>query len=264
MPTPPPVIFDRVARRLRRDNVALRGQSPLEAGVADELLERVDAVTRPFESALVINTGARALATALGKRGIAVTETDHGVIFAVAASGVFTDEDRLSVEQGQFDLVVMPSGLDTVDDVPGALIAARRALRPGGLFLACLIGSPSLPVLREVASSIDAAEGRAVARVHPQIDVRGAGDLLVRAGFALPVADAETLRLSYSSLDKLTGDVRAAGLTNVLVERHAISKGWLAAARAAFDQAADGSGRVTETVTLLVLTGWAPEAKVQS
>jgi NADH dehydrogenase [ubiquinone] 1 alpha subcomplex assembly factor 5 len=263
MKPPPPLIFDRIARRLRRDRVALAGPSPLESGVADELLERLDAVMRPFESALVINTGARHLATALKERGITVTETDHGVVFAVAAAGIFADEDRLNVEQGEFDLVVFPSGLDTVDDVPGALIAARRALRPGGLFLACLIGSPSLPVLREVASSIDAAQGRAVARVHPQIDVRGAGDLLVRAGFALPVADAETLRLSYSSLDKLAEDVRAAGLTNVLVERYAMSKGWLAAARAAFEQAADGSGRVTETVTLLVLTGWASEAKPQ-
>ena len=228
------------------------------------MLDRLDAVTRSFETVLVINTGLRTLATALKRRGMAVTETDHGIVFAAAASGIFCDEDRLSVDQDQFDLVVMPSGLDTVDDVPGALIAARRALRPGGLFLACLIGSPSLPVLRDVMGAVDAAQGRAVARVHPQIDVRGAGDLLVRAGFALPVADAETLRLSYASLDRLVEDVRAAGLTNVLMERYAISSAWLAAGRTAFIEAAGNDGRVTETVTLLVLTGWVSEAKAQS
>ncbi|UVO53461.1 class I SAM-dependent methyltransferase [Sphingomonas sp. SUN039] len=261
MTSPPPVIFDRVARRLRRDRVACSEPSPLEAGIARELLERLDAVTRPFATALVINTGPRIVATALRERGIAVTETDHGVVYAAAASGNFCDEDRLDVASGLYDLVVMPSGLDTVDDVPGALIAARRALRDDGLFLACLIGSPSLPVLRDVASAVDAAQGRAVARLHPQIDVRAAGDLLVRAGFALPVADAETLRLSYPSFDRLVGDIRAAGLGNVLAERRGVSPGWLAAARAAFERSGGADGRAIETVTLLILTGWAAAAK---
>jgi SAM-dependent methyltransferase len=261
MTSPPPLIFDRFARRLRRDRLACGGPSPLEAGVAEELLARLDAVTRPFASALVINTGTRVLATALRQRGIAVTETDHGIVFAGAASGLFCDEDRLDVSPQRFDLVVMASGLDTIDDVPGALIAARRTLADGGLFLACLVGSPSLPELRNVVSSVDASEGRAVARLHPQIDVRAAGDLLVRAGFALPVADAETLRLSYATFDRLVADVRAAGLGNVLAERHGLTRGWLVAARAMLDAAKGSDGRVTETVTMVVLTGWTPEAK---
>ena len=261
MTAPLPVIFDRAARRLRRDRMARGVASPLEQGIADEVIERLDAVTRGFASALVINTGCGTLASALRARGIDVTETDYGAVFAERASGLRCDEDRLTAPPQSFDLVVMPSGLDTVDDVPGALIAARRALRDGGLFLGCLIGAPTLPVLRDALRAADTDESRAVARLHPQIDVRGAGDLLVRSGFALPVADAETLRLSYRSLDKLFADIRSTGLGNVLNQRERASRRWLASARAAFARTAGADGTTIETVTLLILTGWAPETR---
>jgi len=259
MMSPPPLIFDRTARRLRRDRMAKNGLSPLEAGIASELLERLDLVTRSFDHALVINTGGRLLADGLKKRGVTVDETDHGPVFADAAQGVCCDEDRVHVTPGTYDLVIMPSGLDTVDDVPGALIAARTGLKPGGLFLACLIGSPSLPVLRGVASDVDAAEGRAVARFHPQIDVRAAGDLLARTGFALPVADNEVLSLSYPSFDRLFGDLRGSGLTSLLAERHPVTRHWLNAVITRFAGLSGEDGRIHETVTLLILTGWAPE-----
>ncbi len=253
----PPVIFDRAARRLRRDRVAHGLGSPLEQGVADELGERLAAVQREFATALVINTGAGHMTSVLRGRGIAVTETDYGPRYAARSSAMLSDEDRLDVRPQGFDLVVMPSGLDTIDDVPGALIAARRALHTGGLFLGSLIGAPSLPVLREIVTAADASFGRAAARFHPQIDVRAAGDLLVRAGFARPVADAETLQLSYASFDRLVGDVRAAGLGNVLAERYGVGRGWRDAVQTAFGLTAGEAGRVTETVTVLMLTGWA-------
>lgn len=255
----PPQIFDRAARRMRRDRVAGGSGSPLEQGVADELAQRLDAVKRPFNDALVINTGGGRMATALRSRGIAVRETDHGPRFATQTGVILCDEDRLAVPPDSFDLVVMPCGLDTVDDVPGALIAARRALRPGGLFLACLIGAPTLPVLRDVLQAADATQSKAIARIHPQIDVRSAGDLLVRSGFGLPVADTETLRLSYRAVERLIDDIRAAGLTNVLTQRAALSRAGHAALRAHFGTLTDGAGAVVETVTLIVLTGWSPD-----
>lgn len=253
------MIFDRDARRHRRDRLARGANSSLEQEVADELGERLGAVKRPFSTALVINSGDGHMASVLRGRGIAVTETDHGRRFAARAGAILCDEDRLDVPSASFDLVVMPCGLDTVDDVPGALIAARRALREGGLFFACLIGAPSLPVLREAVAAADASEDRGIARVHPQIDVRAAGDLLVRAGFKLPVADAETLKLSYPSLDRLIQDVRHSGLTNVLADRRGVSRHWRNTARAAFQAKANAKGQIIETVTLLVLTGWSAE-----
>ncbi len=244
--------------------MARRGTSPLEAGIAKELLERLDLVTRSFARALVINTGTRRLAAGLRERGMAVDETDHGTLYADAAQGMRCDEDRLRITPERYDVVIMPSGLDTIDDVPGALIAARMALRPGGLFLGCLVGAPGLPTLRNVTMSVDAAKGQAVARFHPQIDVRAAGDLLARAGFALPVADTETLSLSYSSLGKLLRDLRDAGLTSLLAERHALTRQWLSAANELFSELSNDQGRVQETATLLFLTGWAPEQPVKT
>lgn len=256
----PPAIFSREARRLRRDRVARQGSADYEGFVAELIDDRLAAVTRSFDRALVVNAGRETLAAALRSRGCHVDTTDHGRVFAKAQGGLHCDEDRIEVVPATYDLVVAPTGLDTVDDLPGALIAARRALRTDGLFLACLPAAPSLPTLRRIAALADQMTGIAAARIHPQIDVRAGGDLLVRAGFALPVADIETLTLRYSSFDRLVEDLRGAGTTNVLSRRSAVTERWRGAARTAFGDLADSDGRTEETVTLMVLTGWVPSA----
>lgn len=258
--TAPPAIFSREARRLRRDRVAHQGTPDYEAFVAELIDDRVAAVTRTFGRALLVNAGRGILAATLRARGCRVDTTDHGDVFAKSQGGVRCDEDRLEVEPATYDLVVAPSGLDTVDDLPGALIAARRALRPDGLFLACLPAAPSLVTLRQVLALADDSTGIAAARIHPQVDVRSGGDLLLRAGFELPVADLETQMLRYSSFDRLVEDLRGAGATNVLSARSAVTRRWQEAARAAFRDLADPDGRTPITVTLMVLTGWAPSA----
>lgn len=249
-------IFDRQARRLRRDRQARAGVSPVEAHVAELLGERLDAVNRRFERALVINAGSGATSAMLAARGIAVTATDVGARFATARNGLQYDEDALDVPAAGFDLVVTPAWLDTVDDLPGALIQARRALVPDGLFLACLPVAPSLVALRRAVAVADGEQ--AVARLHPQIDLRAAGDLLVRAGFALPVADGETIKLAYRAFGTLIDDLRAAGATNVLAKRRAVDRGWLIRAARAFAEQGDADGRTLETITLATLTGWSP------
>lgn len=62
----------------------------------------------------------------------------------------------------------------------------------------------------------EAEQDRPVARLHPQIDVRSAGDLLLRAGFALPVADKESLTVRYGGLGRLIDDLRGMAAANVL------------------------------------------------
>lgn len=254
----PPQIFDRTARALRRDRLARGAVSPLELPIAEALIERLDDVQRDFGEALVINTGAGTLAAMLRARGLMVVETDHGAHFAVSAGATHADEDRLALGDGRFDVVFAPCGFDTIDDLPGAMIAARRMLRADGLFLAAMIGSPSLPVLRSAIASADAAMGVAVARLHPQIDVRSAGDLLVRAGFGLPVADVEAVRLRYAGVDRLFADIRATGASNVLRQRTSISHSWRAAVAGNFAAAADADGKTSESLTMVVMTGWAP------
>ena len=258
--TAPPEIFSAMARRVRRDRAARSASSELEAHVVEVLVDRVAMIRRDFARALVVNTGHGVLASTLRARGMAVSETDYGARFAASAGAVLCDEDAVELQGQVFDLVVVPTGLDTVNDLPGALIAARRSLAPDGLFLATFWGSPGLLALRTALTAADTEANRTISRLHPQIDVRAAGDLLRRTGYALPVADVETVRLSYASLDKLCLDLRAVGGSNVLTHRYVISRASLARAGKAFTDLSRSDGRTVETASLIVMTGWAPSA----
>lgn len=254
--------FDRRLRRLRRDRAAARFAAAdyLHRLVAEDMIERLDLVRRGFARALDLGCAGGLLGAQLRARGIAVTAADSGFGFARAAGGVQCDEDRLPFADGSFDLVVSVGALDGVNDLPGALVLIRRALRPDGLFLGAFAGAGTLPRLRAAMLAGDAAEGGAAPRIHPQIDVRAAGDLLGRAGFALPVVDSQGIDVRFGSLAGLVADLRAMGGTNVLAtrSRRPLGRRGLAAAAAAFAGQADADGRTTERFEILHLLGWAP------
>lgn len=219
----------------------------------DILEDRLAAVKRDFHDVLDLGCFDGGWTPPPGAR---VARLDPGHRFAQAAGGVQGDEDRLPFADASFDLVVSAGVLDQVEDVPGALILARRALRPDGLFLAAFLGAGSLPRLR---AALRVAEGdRPAARLHPQIDVRAAGDLLVRAGFALPVADTEALTVRYPHLFRLAEDLRGMAASNLLASQAPLSRTTLTAAAQAFAAGADPDGRVAERFAIVTLTGWAP------
>jgi SAM-dependent methyltransferase len=252
-----PTIFDRAARRRRRDRAApgYAAHDFLRTAMLDGIADRLATVTRGFTDFLDLGSFNGGFVAPPGAR---VARLDAGYRFARAGGGVQGDEDRLPFADGAFDAVVSAGVLDQVDDLPGALTLARRVMRPDGLFLAALVGAGSFPQLRAALRAADA--DRPVARLHPQIDVRSAGDLLVRAGFALPVADIETLEIGYPDLFRLLGDLRGGAMSNVLAERHPLTRGGLARAAEAFAAAAGPDGRTRERVEILYLTGWAPDA----
>jgi len=256
--TAPPEIFDRRRRRLRRDRAAatFSAHDFLHARMIDEVLDRLDTVQRRFERALDLGCLDGKLGTALRARGMAVVSADPGYRFAHTAGGVHCDEDRLPFADGSFDLVVACGGLDQVNDLPGALALIRRILKPDGLFLGAFLGAGSLARLRAVLLG---SEKRAVARLHPQIDVRSAGDLLARAGFALPVADADRVTVRYASLFRLLEDLRGAGAASLLTgPTLPLTRTTLAAAAERFAADADTDGRTAETIEIVQLLGWAP------
>lgn len=265
MTTPPDQmeIFDRRLRRRRRDRafVAYADHAFLRDHIIESLLDRLDTVTRPFTRALDLGCADGGLTGALRARGLDVVAADAGLRFADAAGGVQCDEDRLPFADASFDLVMSAGVLDQVNDLPGALALIRRILKPDGLFLAGFVGGGSLPVLRASLIAGDMAAGGAVgARIHPQVDLRGAADLLSRAGFALPVADGEPLDVRYGDALRLMADLRGMGVGNLLRGQGIapFSRTALGGALAAFAGHAGGDGRVTERFELLYLTGWAP------
>ena len=258
------MLFDSALRRVRRDRAARLGRAgdnPLLQRITEDLLDRLSMVSRTFERALDLGCGQGLLTRALRDTGIEVTSFDVSTGFAAKAGGISGEEDALPFAPSSFDLVVSAGVLDSVNDLPGTLVQVRRALRPAGLFLAAFVGAGSLPRLKRAMQAADEAQGRpASAHVHPQIDVRAAGDLLSRAGFALPVADVETLNVRYTGLPQLVGDLRELAWTNILAARSRRPLGRLgyAAAQAAFADGADPDGRVTERFEIIHVSGWAP------
>lgn len=253
-------IFDRAARRYRRDRAAPGYQEHdfLRRHMLDGIEERLDTVTRAFTDVLDIGS----FAGDFTLPGARIARLDPGMRFAACAGGVpggvQGDEDRLPFADGAFDLVVSAGLLDQTNDLPGALTLIRRTLRPDGLFMAAFLGAGSLAALRAALRTAEA--DRPVARLHPQIDLRSAGDLLTRAGFALPVADSETLAVRYAGLGRLLDDLRGMAANNMLVQRTGLTRVTLAAAAEAFAALADADGRTTERFEIVYLTGWAPDA----
>lgn len=248
-----PEIFDRALRRKRRDRAAARYRdfAFLRDHMLEGIAERLSAVKRAFRDVLDLGSfdGGFALP------GATITRVDAGAAFARAANGIHADEDLPRFPDASFDLIVSAGVLDQVNDVPGALALARRALRPDGLFLGAFAGAGSLAALK---ASFLAAEP--AARFHPQIDVRAAGDLLSRAGFTLPVADVETLTVRYASMFGLLRDLRGMAATSLLASPAPLTRTTLAAAARNFADRADPDGRTPERFEIVYLTGWAPDA----
>jgi SAM-dependent methyltransferase len=267
----PPRLFDRDLHRKRLDRAA---PAYAEAGflkrrAAVDLVERLEAIVRNFP--LAVDLGARdgAFAKALAKSSAReqvglVVETDLSdeMLLGRRSPRVQMDEERVAFAERSIDLVVSSLALHWVNDLPGCLIQIRQMLRPGGLFMAALLGGETLGELRTVLMQAEAeATGGASARVSPAVDAREALGLLQRAGFQYPVTDVDRVGVRYAHPLKLLGELRAMGETSAFADRDGpgLTRGTLARACELYaDQFADPDGRITATFDIVTLTGWAP------
>ncbi len=220
------------------------------------LLDRLDDTTRRFQSALVLGAGSGA-ATALQARGIGhVASAD---LVPGLGPNLVIGTEAVPFAAAGFDLILAPWHLHWVNDLPGLLLQLRKALRPDGLLLANL---PALGTLAELRDALISAEaeltGRAAPRVSPFADLRDGAALLQRAGFALPVADADRLTLSYREPLALLIDLRNAGETNCALARTRQPLRRTVLTDALTRLPRDADGRVAVSVVAMTLTGWAP------
>lgn len=243
-------------RALRRDRAARTGPELFlyERAFAD-CLERIAILNRRFGQALLMGCPDPSWPARLSGVAAQVEVRDPGPLFSQAASGATIIEDAWEPEPASFDLVLALGTLDTVDNLPLALRIIRFAMKSEGLLIGAVAGGNSLPRLRSAMRAADALNGGGFAHVHPRIEPAALAPLLESAGFAKPVVDVDRVRLSYASLGKLVGDLRAMGTTNVLHSRAPpLSRAGAGAAAKAFAAGADG--RTIEIVELLHFAAW--------
>ena len=253
-------VVDRKRRALRN---RVDGADFLMRDAAQELADRLSAVERRFPRAAVLLTPTGLAADALratGKVDEVVEVAAHRDL--LAGPGAIAEGDRLPLEPSSLDLAVSLLSMQELNDIPGFLIQVLRALKPDGLFIGAMAGAGTLAELRDALLAAETQlVGGASPRVLPLADVRDAGALLQRAGFALPVADHDDLTVRYATMFDLMRDLRAMGVTNVLAGRSRRP-----ATRALFTHAAqiyagrhsDADGRIRATFSLVWMSGWAP------
>lgn len=266
----PPRLFDRALhrQRLARAAAGFAGADYLKRRVAEDLAQRLAGINRRFPVAVELGARTGVFARLLAGRPEAqkidfLIQADLSAAMLARASGqrLVADETRLPFGPASIDLIVSALALHWVDDLVGALVQIRLALKPDGLFIGALVGGSSLAELRACLMEAEAdLAGGAGPRVSPFLDAFDGAALLQRAGFALPVADVDRIKVRHDHLLGLIGDLRAMGETNVLFDRPRTPLTRAVVARAAelYAERFGEGGRIVATFEIITLTGWGP------
>ena len=244
-------------RALRRDRAVRSGPELFlhERAFAD-CLDRIALLRSRFARALLIGCQDPQWPERLGELVDGVDVREPGSRSAAEAGGETIVEDYWESAAGACDLVLAVGTLDTVNDLPLALRLIRHATSADALLIGAMSGGDTLPQLRAAMRAADAVAGAAAPHVHPRIEASALAPLLADAGFANPVVDIDRVPVSYRSFERLVGDLRAMGGTNVLLDRpRFIGKAGRQAAARAFADAGDGS-RTVETFEIIHFAAW--------
>lgn len=267
-------VFDRRLVRAHRDRAAagFEAHDFLFREIAERVIERLDEIKRHFPLALDLGCRTGIVRSLLDRRGGIETliECDLSEAMVNRAAGpcrLVADEERLPVRDGSLDLVVAVLSLHWVNDLPGALIQIRRALKPDGLFLGALLGGDTLHELRAawVHAELERTGG-ASPRISPVAAVEDMGGLMQRAGFALPVIDTDHITVTYADPITLMHELRGMGETNAGRARRSsfTARATLVAAADAYRRLFSNSeGRLSATFQTIYLTGWSPHPSQQ-
>ncbi len=262
-------VFDRTLVRAHRDRAApgFSDHDFLVAEVADRLTDRLADINRTFSTVLDLGCHTGQLGRALQHRTdiktLVQTDLSTGMLGTATGLRVAADEEALPFADQTFDLIASVLSLHWVNDLPGTLAQINRCLKPDGVFLGAFLGGNTLQELRAAFLEGELEiKGGAGSHISPFAEVRDAGGLLQRAGFALPVADVETLTVTYPNPFALMTELRGMGETNALADGQPapLSRATLSATAAAYARSyGDTDGRVPATFDILYMTGWRPD-----
>jgi len=255
------------AIRARSERIAPSDADFLLRRVSSDIVERLSVINRTFDTAIDLYTPSHCLAEMINEakslQSIVPNELRSQVkITADKSKGI----DDLGLAPNSIDLAVSGFGLHWCNDIPGILAQIQRALRPDGLLMAVLPASGTLQELRESLMEAEMGiTGGASLRVDPFIEIKQAGDLLMRAGFTLPVTDLDEVVVRYGSFSSLIEDLRAMGVTSSLRENRGIApRDLFARARDIYhERYADDDGRIRATFRMIHMSGWSPHSSQQ-
>ncbi|ESW20614.1 hypothetical protein PHAVU_005G001600 [Phaseolus vulgaris] len=280
-------IFDRQRKRAQRDRAAWfsPAQDPLLHSVSQNLVDRLQDCKKTFPTALCLGGSLQPIVSSLstppvngGVEKLIVMDASYDMVQAcrntrrassdnaVKTEFLVADEEFLPIKESSVDLVVSCLGLHWTNDLPGAMIQSRLALKPDGLFLAAILGGETLKELRIACTLAQMErEGGISPRVSPLAQVRDAGNLLTRAGFTLPGVDVDEYIVKYESALELIEHLRAMGETNALSQMNNILKRDTALATAAIYDSMFSSedGTVPATFQVIYMTGWREHSSQQ-
>jgi NADH dehydrogenase [ubiquinone] 1 alpha subcomplex assembly factor 5 len=267
-----PDLFDRKLLRLRRERAARSDDPPdfLLRRAGEEMVERLGAIERRFSPVLTIGAMPapfRAALRGFGDGPFLDMAWSPALLPRGEGPALCADEEALPFRDASLGLVISALTLQFANDLPGALVQIRRALTPDGLFLGAVLGGRTLAELREAFIEAETEqEGGASPRVMPMGDIRDYGALLQRAGFALPVADADIVTVTYASPLGLLRDLRGMGAANMLLARRKtfLRRATFARAMEIYQERfAAPNGRVNASFEIIHLAGWGPHESQQ-
>lgn len=263
----PAILFHRDRTRKRRARVAetFAGHDFLLRQMAESLADSLDSITYRFPR--VVELGASGQLAPYLKQRPGTQHVWPCDIVPFPGATLVIDNELLPFAPDSLNAVVSAGGMHFINDLPGTLAQIRQALQPDGLFMAVLPGPDTLRELRQVFAASDAAlHGGITPRIVPFPDVRDAGGLLQRAGFALPVVDRDIITVTYENLFALMDDLRGSGQVNMLQDQlqHFTPKSFfLDAAKRYADRFSNSEGRIVASFELVTMTAWKPAANQQ-
>lgn len=275
-------LFDKTRQRALRDQHAahIADYNFLIEHAAKSIIDRLSVITLNFETVAIYGgrtspDSISAIIDALNAKTIFLCDMASALCTQLKNNFksqsihiIQSDAEWLPFANHSLDACIGLFEHHSLNDLPGALIQAQRAIRPDGLFMAALPGADTMYELREAMqrTEIDLYGGMAP-HIFPFADKQQYGALMQRAGFALPVVDSEHLNVSYTNIFRLFHDLKSMAEGNYLNARDKknLSRRFFKKCESLYraENGFSAEERFDVVFEIIHLIGWAPDKSKQ-
>ncbi|GDX36505.1 SAM-dependent methyltransferase [Alphaproteobacteria bacterium] len=181
--------------------------------IANKINEDLTFINKSYEQTLEINSKDDYLKSLLIKNKIVNN-------YLSTNANTVCDEELLPFKKSAFDLIISNLNLQFVNLIESFLIQAKEILKENGLIILTFFGENNLAELNQAIYHSENQIYQALSpRMIPTIDIKTAGQLLVKAGFINPIADIEEIEIEFCEVKDLLNYLKFANLGNILNKR---------------------------------------------